>query len=777
MRMQPTSRIRRSYGLALAVGLLAVLTMASHTCSAAELCNIEVLTDGIVGPPYTGGVAYRYGAIWNEGDKPIVTVDLGQAEQCAAFRIQAGGYPWWDALKGEVRDQVEVQTSTNGQQYTSQGSFDFKLRWKDVPVNEIWPNDEQLCPPNYVLIRTMPAAARYVRFIIAPARFLSISEVQVLDSVSYQPFDLKLALPDGTDRSNISDYNPPHIPSQPNPPNNEQRQPNSTARFAKPTARPAASGPRRADAAEPGEVIPETPTIKCLGVRWLVGGDGNGNAKVAVAYRKQDSDAWSQALDLFRVETAAIRDATRPPDGGTMFAGSIFDLDEGTRYEVKLSLFDPDGGNAERVLRMRTWTEPQLAADAPTLNVYPGQLAEVFAKAQPGQVLKLHKGLYRGTFTPSSGAPGKPIGIVSAGDGEAILDGQGESNVINAPGLHDVIFEGLTFQNAKWGIAVNGGANLVLRRCVIRDVDYGLVATRNAASQQHILIADNVMIGRSTWPRTQGIEDRRGVQIAGTGNVVCFNRISGFGDAIDTFSTYPCAAIDFYGNDISECTDDGIEMDYSEHNTRCFDNRLTNVFQGISVQPIHGGPVYIFRNAIYNIGLETFKMHNHPSGAVLYHNTSVKAGMPLVLATNAAVSNCVMRNNLFLGTTANYAYESSATMQHCDFDFDGFGGQWNQFLKWNGTRFSTLEDAATHAPVYRHARQIEPATAFQSGIKPPATANTQFSIQVNDLRLSPNGQAVDAGVVLPNINDGHQGRAPDLGAYELGSPLPHYGPR
>jgi hypothetical protein len=37
--------------------------------------------------------------------------------------------------------------------------------------------------------------------------------------------------------------------------------------------------------------------------------------------------------------------------------------------------------------------------------------------------------------------------------------------------------------------------------------------------------------------------------------------------------------------------------------------------------------------------------------------------------------------------------------------------------------------------------------------------------------------AVDAGAVLPNINDGFTGAAPDLGAYELGQPLPAYGPR
>jgi hypothetical protein len=32
-------------------------------------------------------------------------------------------------------------------------------------------------------------------------------------------------------------------------------------------------------------------------------------------------------------------------------------------------------------------------------------------------------------------------------------------------------------------------------------------------------------------------------------------------------------------------------------------------------------------------------------------------------------------------------------------------------------------------------------------------------------------------VVLPNINDGYIGAAPDLGCHEFGQPAPHYGPR
>ena len=46
-----------------------------------------------------------------------------------------------------------------------------------------------------------------------------------------------------------------------------------------------------------------------------------------------------------------------------------------------------------------------------------------------------------------------------------------------------------------------------------------------------------------------------------------------------------------------------------------------------------------------------------------------------------------------------------------------------------------------------------------------------------DFRLKPNASAVDRGVVLPNVNDGFAGRAPDLGALETGKPVPHYGPR
>ena len=46
-----------------------------------------------------------------------------------------------------------------------------------------------------------------------------------------------------------------------------------------------------------------------------------------------------------------------------------------------------------------------------------------------------------------------------------------------------------------------------------------------------------------------------------------------------------------------------------------------------------------------------------------------------------------------------------------------------------------------------------------------------------NFRLKANSKAIDAGVVLPTINDGFTGKAPDLGALELNQKEPHYGPR
>jgi len=58
-----------------------------------------------------------------------------------------------------------------------------------------------------------------------------------------------------------------------------------------------------------------------------------------------------------------------------------------------------------------------------------------------------------------------------------------------------------------------------------------------------------------------------------------------------------------------------------------------------------------------------------------------------------------------------------------------------------------------------------------------ATPSKVYDPDPLDFSLQEDSAAVDAGVALPNINDGFTGSAPDLGALELGRPIPHYGPR
>jgi hypothetical protein len=79
------------------------------------------------------------------------------------------------------------------------------------------------------------------------------------------------------------------------------------------------------------------------------------------------------------------------------------------------------------------------------------------------------------------------------------------------------------------------------------------------------------------------------------------------------------------------------------------------------------------------------------------------------------------------------------------------------------------------------ARPGSPGSRFIDEIalrEPPTPGKRQAACQARDLnfRLKPGGKAVNAGAAIPTVDDGFTGRAPDLGAHELGLPEPRYGP-
>jgi len=95
----------------------------------------------------------------------------------------------------------------------------------------------------------------------------------------------------------------------------------------------------------------------------------------------------------------------------------------------------------------------------------------------------------------------------------------------------------------------------------------------------------------------------------------------------------------------------------------------------------------------------------------------------------------------------------------------------------NAQRFKTL--TALAAATGQESHGIEVDYDIFENVRPPDPKTPHAVYRAGDLdfRLKPGSKAVDAGVRLPNVNDDFSGTAPDLGAYELGKPLPVLGPR
>ena len=253
--------------------------------------------------------------------------------------------------------------------------------------------------------------------------------------------------------------------------------------------------------------------------------------------------------------------------------------------------------------------------------------------------------------------------------------------------------------------------------------------------------------------------------VNGLGNIICYNRIRHWKDGMDVDESIQCVGCDLHNNDMSECFDDGCEMDGSDRNNRNYDNRYTNALTGVSLQPIHGGPVYVFRNVMYNAQTEAFKLHNNPSGAIMFQNTFVKNGGPLlVCGTSRSISNCHAWNNLYLGQCMRAA-DYDTPLFDCTFDYNGFGGfnpAEQVFMKWAGVTYHSLAELRKKSPYESHCIIVDPGTAFASGLRVPADHLHIYDNTIVDLRLNPDCAAVGAGQIVPGYETGPGGSAPSL---------------
>ncbi len=205
---------------------------------------------------------------------------------------------------------------------------------------------------------------------------------------------------------------------------------------------------------------------------------------------------------------------------------------------------------------------------------------------------------------------------------------------------------------------------------------------------------------------------------------------------------------DIYGNTFRNVWDDAIESDGDNNNTRIYANYFSYVYHPISFVPTKEGPIYVFRN----VSGVCQRTKSCPAGAhfiktgarnsaqkksrrYILHNTILQPngehpdGNGADHAFSQQLNTSVYsRNNVY-----QVPFALSQNIQNCNFDYDYYCGNADYGELLGENCILTSEPPGEHI--------------------------------------------IDAGQVIPGVNDGYQGDAPDMGAFEHGGQLLEFGRR
>jgi hypothetical protein len=599
--------------------------------------------------------------------------------------------------------------------------------------------------------------------------------------------------------------------------------------------------------------------------------DPNNNAVAQVEYRKSGTGNYQEGFPLTRVS-------------GTRFVGSLFWLEPGVDYDLRLTFSDPDSDPLDGVvLTGSSATREEIIIPAPVVSHYvspsgggtdcslsvPCTLVEGLNQAQPGDEVVLRGGVYyQGDLSiHRSGTQIAPIVIRSyAGEG-AILDGAdpttfnwtGQGNgifrttvnvadtfLVTADGARLLPYRSLAdLQNLVWGVPgfyVEGttlyvhlagdadpdNAAMAVSRfdnafTVEQDYIYFLDLTfrhygvgeccpkaiyfNNASDnlvQGCIFAINNLGIGIKRDSHRNVFEDNEfydtiyqwpwdafyaGQVPYGAGGIRFYDPVDGrgtvirgntFHDLFDGFGACPNSTsavtneTDVYENLVYNAGDDGMETDGRCSNVRIWGNTFHDVLMGISLAPVYDGPVYAMRNLVFRTGGGNNNYTGSPfkfnsgyakSGSMyLFHNTSDAVltdprSNGLYVKSPGSWDLIYTRNNVWGGT--EYALNNYNTNQPVDMDHDNL---WNDdtedLVRWDGTRYAMLGafSAATGQEV--HALNTNPGYTDSTN---------------GDYTLDSGSPLIDAGLIIPGINQGYNGSAPDIGAFEFEPSLELHG--
>jgi len=530
----------------------------------------------------------------------------------------------------------------------------------------------------------------------------------------------------------------------------------------------------RIDAAQPqAQDLTKTalamPTFHCLGLYWSPEG-GSAEREVAVRYRRRGTETWSEALPM-RYNPIAGTDEDLAD-----YRGSIVHLQPATTYEIELTL---TGTQTSTTLRATTWSEQ--FPEGETVRVSGGDSPLAITRSGRPRAWRVYDGAgatidvrHRHDSCITINASYVIVrGLVLKGAGAADNTRRSPIGAIRIEGGHDIVIEDCDVSD--WGrLNPETGSGFNMDSAILSHSD-----TLKRLVVQRCKLHHPTFDG-STWYEPTYPTHTRGPQCISlfntAGNHVIrynecysdlqhmYNDVIG-GGSNGSFRGSPGHDSDIYGNLVSHCWDDGLEVEGGNRNVRVWDNYITQAAVMVGNAATSIGPLYIWRNVCarsqwkpdYHGGY-FLKMgfaggeHWMTGQQYIFHNTVFRSDEWLPtggLGGNRIVKHVVSRNNiLHVRSPENRSASEAEQNIDNDFDYDLFNGRVPQDQEQHGVRGE---------PVYAAGAGFDPAT------------NT------GRFQLDPSSPGAGAGEPIPNFSQGCSGSAPDIGAHQRGAPPMRFG--
>ncbi|MEK7542611.1 MAG: malectin domain-containing carbohydrate-binding protein [Patescibacteria group bacterium] len=551
--------------------------------------------------------------------------------------------------------------------------------------------------------------------------------------------------------------------------------------------------------------------------------DTNGNNQALLEYRKAGNSAWSRGMDMTVDRRSTV---TGGPNIFTntfknQWRASILLVEPDTGYEVRVSFADPDGvsGTNPLVKTIRTRKETaQIPSTARSLYVSTSgndtsgdgseanpwrTIQKASDNARTGDTVYVKAGTYgEAVQIKASGTSDNYITFRNFGNDRVVINPPGDSTVIAQPSMGVLItgsyirFKGFEILDSNGAILINDDAHdVIIEDNLLKDYhrtglriggkSTGLGGWAPVSNVANVTVQRNKIFASIADPP----DDLGGINSCcynKGGHVIRYNHLEYFYTGLENNRTHGEDCIvsspnfeygdvykdtDIYGNMCIGATDDGIEMDGNDVNTRVWGNTIVGPNLGISISPAIVGPAYVFRNVLYGpqyqwAGCVGIKEGENGTGHVFFYhntfywNTGACPGASGVIISDAGdrtpSTNLFLKNNVyyFEGRGISINDPGGKIFSDYNLNFDKDGGI---FAKYEG-------------PTYDSLAALRAATGLEmNGI----SAMPLFADAANrDFRLLPGSPGIDGGVLIPGFNDQdsawpYRGSAPDMGAFEV----------